>query len=285
MIQSKAMSVLRYPGGKSRAIKVITPLIPEDTEYLYSPFFGGGSIELTCAKRSSLNTVYANDKFKPLTDFWCQAQTNANELMENLFAVRPVMTKDMFLTLRKTIKSEENALERAVMYFAINRCSFSGATFSGGFSLESKDKRFTESSIERIGLLHLHKFEFSNLDFIDFFKRHEDNMKKPKHFIYADPPYLLDKGNKLYGNNGDLHENFDHRQFHAQITKFPNWIISYNDSESVRNMYKDYTILPVGWAYGMGLKSKNGGFDKQEQKKSSEILILSRPDLRLENTF
>lgn len=36
------------------------------------------------------------------------------------------------------------------MYFIINRCSFSGATLSGGFSLESSQKRFTTSSIERI---------------------------------------------------------------------------------------------------------------------------------------
>jgi site-specific DNA-adenine methylase len=36
-------SPLRYPGGKSRAIKFITQLIPEFKEYR-EPFVGGGSV-------------------------------------------------------------------------------------------------------------------------------------------------------------------------------------------------------------------------------------------------
>ena len=51
----------------------------------------------------------------------------------------------------------ENILQQALQYFIINRCSFSGATLSGGFSLESSTKRFTTTSIERISKLNLEK--------------------------------------------------------------------------------------------------------------------------------
>lgn len=54
------------------------------------------------------------------------------------------------------------------MYFIINRCSFSGATLSGGFSLESSKKRFTKSSIEKIKKLNLNNFQIYNYDFEDF---------------------------------------------------------------------------------------------------------------------
>ena len=59
---------LRYPGGKSRAIKHILPLIPEDITELCSPFLGGGSVELAVAERGT--TVYNYDLFQPVVWFW-----------------------------------------------------------------------------------------------------------------------------------------------------------------------------------------------------------------------
>ena len=42
-------STLRYPGGKSRAAKLIREHIPAGTTALAAPFLGGGSLELACA--------------------------------------------------------------------------------------------------------------------------------------------------------------------------------------------------------------------------------------------
>ena len=59
---------LRYPGGKSRAVKHILPHIPEDIDRLCSPFFGGGSVELAVASRGT--EVRGYDKMKQLVWFW-----------------------------------------------------------------------------------------------------------------------------------------------------------------------------------------------------------------------
>ena len=37
---------IRYAGGKSKAYKTITPLIPTDVKRVVSPFVGGGSLEV-----------------------------------------------------------------------------------------------------------------------------------------------------------------------------------------------------------------------------------------------
>ena len=260
------MSVLRYPGGKTRAIKILLPYLPNDLIVLYSPFFGGGSLELTCAKTlPNLQKVYGNDKFQPLIDFWKAVQSDVKTICDSLYTIRPTITKEIFNEYRKTLNAEICNLQRAVMYFVINRCSFSGATFSGGFSDESSKKRFTISSIDRIKELDLSKIEFSCLDFTDFFSLHNDALMLPGHYIYADPPYMLGKGSKLYGTKGDLHEDFDHKKFKECICKFPNWIISYNDTEEIRELYVGYEIKPLQWAYGMN-----------KSKTSSEIVILSR---------
>lgn len=274
------MSVLRYPGGKTRAIKHILPYIPDDTTVLYSPFFGGGSIELTCTReKPQLTTVNANDKFSPLMNFWVVAKYHRERLIQELNTLRSEMSKDMFHTVRNSLKNEENHVKKAAMYFAINRCSFSGATFSGGYSDESRRLRFTESSIKRISQLDLSKVNFECLDFHDFFNRHAIDLMKPGHCIYADPPYLLEgKSNNLYGDNGDLHENFPHQTFKESIVKFPCWIISYNDCETIREMYKDYDIIELTWAYGMGIPKKSVKSDEKRatKKDGKEILIVSR---------
>ena len=42
-------SVLRYPGGKSRGVDILLQYIPKNIRKMCSPFFGGGSLEITCS--------------------------------------------------------------------------------------------------------------------------------------------------------------------------------------------------------------------------------------------
>jgi DNA adenine methylase len=80
--------------------------------------------------------------------------------------------------------------------------------------------------------------------------------------MYLDPPYLI--GNYLYGNRGDTHKNFDHLLLRELVDSLDNgWVLSYNDCQEVRDLYKDYEIRPLEWAYSMNAS-----------KKSSEIVIL-----------
>jgi DNA adenine methylase len=86
----------------------------------------------------------------------------------------------------------------------------------------------------------------------------------PKAFLYLDPPYML-KGsqNSLYGVDGNLHDSFDHEKLHSLLTRRGRWVMSYNDSKEIREMYKNYEIHEAEWAYGMN-----------KTKKSSEIIII-----------
>ena len=254
------MSVLRYPGGKTRAIKELSKILPDDIDTIYSPFFGGGSFELTCAKNKQIKIV-GNDLFEPLINFWMIAKHQKEDLVRELRKVQRQMNKETLTLYRKRIKTETDAVQRAMYYFAINRSSFSGATFSGGFSDEAIIKRFTKSSIDRLENLDLSLCEFTNSDYQTFL---ETIPTDDKVFIYADPPYYLQEGSKLYGDKGDLHQTFEHDRFidcMTRITDVP-WVISYNDCDYVRRKFSEYRIESVTWAYGMNTK-----------KTSSEVLI------------
>ena len=94
--------------------------------------------------------------------------------------------------------------------------------------------------------------------------------------MYLDPPYWLES--KLYGQKGDLNfQEEDHVALFEILKKTKKWILSYNDSEIVRETYHDYRIVSLEWAYGMknynGIAKKNK--EKKKMPKSSEVLILN----------
>ena len=263
MDKIKNISPLRYPGGKTRACKILDRVMCENFNMttfntIRSPFFGGGSFEFFVQNKYNLYIV-ANDKFYPLYNFWFMCQKKKSELCSALNSKLGTIEKNEFCYFREKIMQETNSLEQAIMYFVINRCSFSGATLSGGFSYESSKKRFTKSSIEKIRKLNLLKFEICNVDFEPFIKD-----TKPEDFLFLDPPYYLEKSSKLYGNNGDMHENFSHEKLFDCISLRKNWLMTYNNCEYIRNLYKNFKIIEVSWSYGMN-----------SSKNSSEIIIIS----------
>lgn len=259
------MSVLRYPGGKSKALKFILPYIPVDIEILYSPFFGGGSVELELSKKNKELKIIANDGFTPLITFWNCVKNNKDIMVNELTSTHKsnIINKNKFMEFRRELENGTE-LDIATKFFIINRCSFSGCTMSGGYSNEAATKRFTSNSIEKIKTLDLQNFSFSNLDFTTFLDS-ISNINSPKFYIYADPPYYI-KCNTLYGNKGDLHQTFDHVLFHEKISRLDNWIISYNNCEFIKNLYTNYQIIELDWSYSM---------NNQNNSTCKELLILS----------
>ena len=61
-----------------------------------------------------------------------------------------------------------------------------------------------------------------------------------------------------------MHEGFDHQLLCDLLKNRDNWLLSYNDCEVIRELYKDFEIVEASWAYGMN-----------KSKKSSEVLIMS----------
>lgn len=75
----------------------------------------------------------------------------------------------------------ENDLNRAAVFFVLNRSSFSGITLSGGMS--PGHPRFTESAIQRLREFRAPNLTVDSADFKDTLSRF------PNDFLYLDPPY------------------------------------------------------------------------------------------------
>jgi len=254
-------SLLRYPGGKTRAVDIITRYFPKDMTKLVSPFFGGGSIELHFAAKGV--KVYGYDIFEPLAEFWQCLIEQPLELAKKVSGYYP-LSKDKFYQLQKTQTKFKNKIDRAAVYYVLNRSSFSGSTLSGGMSPEHP--RFTITSIDRLKAFDNPNIEIVCADFKESLKTHKNT------FAYLDPPYLI-KSN-LYGKKGDAHKDFDHIGLAKILTKRSQWILSYNECDEILDLYKDFEMVIPYWKYGMST-----------DKASKEILIFSKDINPIGNFF
>jgi DNA adenine methylase len=255
-------SPLRYPGGKTRAVKTILEFIPEDCGELCSPFLGGGSVELALAEKGT--KVYGYDSFEPLVWFWKALLNKPAELARaansfrkdsNDFELNNVKVKGLlredFDEIRKNLKEETKfSILNAARFYAINRSSFSGATFSGGWSRRAAYARFTDSSIKRVKDFKEPNIVVECKDFKESIPLHPDA------FLYLDPPYMLasEEQERLYGKSGDKHKGFDHKGLYNILKERDNWLLSYSgDGKAILDMYSDFVTYDVtgAWTYGM----------------------------------
>ena len=61
-----APSLLKWPGGKERELKVLSPLFPSSFRRYYDPFVGGGSVFFTIFQEER----FINDRFSDLISFY-----------------------------------------------------------------------------------------------------------------------------------------------------------------------------------------------------------------------
>lgn len=254
----KINTLLRYPGGKSRAIKKIIEYFPKDLKEMCSPFFGGGAIELSISKKGV--EVFGYDSFEELVNFWeCALNKESNcktaNVLWNMFHPEEI-TKEWFYRWQKIFQNKEmdnySPEMSAAAFYMINRCSFSGTTLSGGMS--PKHPRYNNNAIKRFSNFKNENVTVKLLDFEESITKHKDIFK------YCDPPYMIE--HNLYGNKGDKHKYFNHERLMKVLKSCDNWILSYNDCEIIREWYKDYKIVELNFSYGMS-------------KSKTELLILN----------
>lgn len=258
-------SPLRYPGGKSRAIKQILPHIPKNIKEYREPFIGGGSVFLAIRQLfdSNINKYWINDLNFDLYCFWLYAQKDIKGLTDAVGKIKEEKPdgRKLFTELTQADLKLDN-FERAIRFFILNRITFSGTVESGGYSQQAFEKRFTDSSLER--LQHLGKMlqfmTITNFDYQALIEPPGEDV-----FIFLDPPYLSATRSKLYGKKGDLHTAFDHDRF-ASIMKESchKWLITYDDSPAIRKLFDFAHIIEWNLQYGMNnYKQKNAAKGKE----------------------
>ena len=81
---SSLKTPLRYPGGKSRAVKKMAQFFPNFFKFksYREPFIGGGSVALYVTQMYPDLDIWVNDLYEPLVNFWKQLRDNGKELQK-----------------------------------------------------------------------------------------------------------------------------------------------------------------------------------------------------------
>lgn len=262
----KIKSPLRYPGGKSKVVKYIVEHIKKDFEEFREPFVGGGSVFFYLKQEYPEKKFWINDIYENLFLFYKMMRDYSNEVIKKI-----LYFKEKFNDGKKLydflVSNEEkfNNIEKAASFFVLNRITFSGTTLSGGYSKQAFEKRFTDSSIERLKKIIplLKDVNITNYDYTDLLLHKGQNV-----FIFLDPPYYKAQKSALYGKNGNLHKGFDYVKLAESLKNTSHyWLMTIDNSDYIKELFSFAYIKEWNITYGM----RNVG--KNINQKETELFI------------
>ena len=265
---------MRYPGGKSRACEKMGPYFPDLRNYdeFREPFLGGGSVAIHITKKYPSLDIWVNDLYEPLVNFWQQLQMFGYDLKSELVDLKkanntPDLARELFLQSKERINDQTvSNFDRAVAFYIVNKCSFSGLTESSSFSAQASNSNFSMRGIEKLPEYSklIEKWRITNYSY-DYLM--DGNMGA---FLYLDPPY--DIKDNLYGNKGSMHKGFDHDKFAADCDACSmDQLISYNSDQLVKDRFKNWNAAEFDLTYTM----RSVGEYMREQKQRKELLLFN----------
>jgi DNA adenine methylase len=237
----KAISIFRYPGGKSKLLKRIVTLIPlrDSPNHTYiEPFVGGGSVALAVAQKWPSVRLILNDRDENIYSFWQMVACGSDRNVEQLLAlIRKRPTVKQFRRLRAM--KPATSLDKAFHALFFNRTTFGGMAKSaplGGYEQRGKgkiDSRWKPSKLTKDietarRLLH-GRTVVLNEDFEGVIARTDD-----RSFLYLDPPYYKAE-NELYTS---CWKDDDHVRLKEALRGRANWLLSYDAHPRVQEIYR-----------------------------------------------
>ena len=275
-IRKALKTPLRYPGGKSRAVTKMDQYFPDLRNYVEfrEPFLGGGSVAIYIAKKYPHLKITVNDLYEPLVNFWSNLQMFGVELSEELKELKlkhndPDSARVLFTSSKERINSRDcSPLDRAVAFYIVNKCSFSGLTESSSFSSQASNSNFSLRGIEKlpgyqeiISNWHINGYSYEYL---------MTNNMHDGIFMYLDPPY--DIKDNLYGKKGSMHKNFDHDKFAKDCDEHSiPMMVSYNSDQLVKDRFKGWNAAEFDLTYTM----RSVGEYMRDQKERKELILMN----------
>jgi DNA adenine methylase len=248
------------------------PKFPKEIEDYREPFIGGGSVAIEFTKQFPDASVWVNDLYEPLYNFWVQLQKSPDGLHAILEAYKNTYdTPDKARTLFGEMKIQLNSadtpdLQKAAAFYVVNKCSFSGLTESSSFSKQASVSNFSMKGIENLPKYSeiIKNWKITNLSYEHMLDG------TPETFIYLDPPY--DIKDNLYGKKGEMHKKFDHELFAKRMNFTPcKSLISYNSSLFVKSRFDGWGASTYELTYTM----RSIGDYMDDQKDRAELLLFN----------
>jgi len=248
-------SPLRYPGGKARVApkihEIINNISPRISTY-YEPFCGGAGVALYLLLNDVVEYIAINDFDRAIYSFWRAVFFDTDKLVGAI--EKAPLTIDEWRRQKSIyLNSSRYSVDYAFSTLFLNRSNRSGIISAGpigGYKQEGLwriDERFNKDKIiNKIETVAKHKkrVKINNMDV----RRYIRSQKFGKEcFVFFDPPYV-NNAMRLY-KNSLLFE--DHVEISRSIKGIDeaSWIVTYDDTNIVRQLYADCYITTLQIQY------------------------------------
>lgn len=247
-------SFIPWVGGKSQLRKQIIAAFPNVAPKSYIEVFGGAGWVLFGRERHAPLEVL-NDFDGNLINLYRCIQNHSGELERELRKGAPVLlnSREMFFDYQEQMNMRGlTDIQRAARYYYIIRASYGADRRTYVCT-----RRPLDSSIEHLAEVQqrLCNVVIENRDFADVLRCYN----RPQALFYLDPPYY--KAEAYYeGFAAD-----DHVRLREALAEVKGWfVLSYNDTPEIRDLYKGYTIHEVERSNNLAHK-KGAGQDRYRE--------------------
>ena len=272
-------TVFRYPGGKTRMLKALSPLtamMEGETEYC-DPFVGGGSVALWVAKHYPKVNLFLNDRDNLVSAFWRVVAAGSPEvdLLIDRLSVKPTVE------LWDEVKASSPAtdVDKAFKAVFLNRTSFNGMIYhSSPIGGRDQHGKTGGKGVWLIGCQYNYPRLAGLIKGYSTLLRGrtvvgcEDavTFMQPREICptFLDPPYFPESGkNNLYG---EQMSKADHAALAEQMRKMRKWLMTYDFSGVVaKNLYFGFDKRVVDVRYSSPSARKSGTW-----KQDAELVAL-----------
>lgn len=268
-----ATPILRWTGGKTKLLPKIKQLMPKEYNNYYEPFLGGGALFFDLELKYKKAII--NDLNKDLMNLYIQVKDKPEEVLYSIEEQLSLLVdKNYYLILRnrfnEKLKNEEYDVELARLLILLNLSSFNSLyrknkqgyfnTSHGTVSHIAQTKYETvEEKIKQASKVLNNNVEIYNSSFEKILE-----MPKEKDFVFIDSPYV-DTFDRYTGDKFSIKEQEKLAQLCQDLdSKGAYFIATNSDTETTRNLYKDFDCYNTNIIYTAGGKNA---------KPSKELII------------
>ncbi|MDE2818088.1 MAG: DNA adenine methylase [Chloroflexota bacterium] len=277
-------SPLRYPGGKATLAPLLASIIEANClsgcSY-YEPFAGGAGAALRLLREGVVSKLFLNDLDPHIISFWYAVLNEPDRFAKEIMSI-PLSIDEWKKQLEiYQIADAGEPFQLGFATFYLNRCNrsgiISGAAPIGGYQQAGEwkiDARFYRERLsERILAIgsRREQIHVTNMDALEFLKEIlSSTQDESTAFAYLDPPYYSN-GNRLYMT---YYNDRDHVELahYIQRQRSFKWIMSYDDTEFIRDLYtaSEISVIPLEY-------SLQGRREVQELLVSPSHVLLASP--------
>lgn len=269
----KAVSPLRYPGGKSAMTDLLAQIRKLNglgNHAVAEPFAGGAGASLSLLYLEETKKIFINDADPAIYDFWWSLVNKPERFLDYLSNAK--VTIEEWHLQRDIYKNpgRVSRVRRGFATFFLNRCNRSGIIVKagpiGGMNQNGKwkiDARFNKENLKRrCGKVSEYqgRINVSCHDGMEFL----DIADGDTTMFFIDPPYF-EKGPTLYL---DCLEEGYHQALADRLKAMRDkaWVLTYDDCPEIRAMYKE-------WAY---IRPYSLPYTANSRRCGNEVLIVPK---------